>query len=61
MRIKCDKCNNKALSDETSVGCGFVPYCDKGHWGGFCEQDFDNSEEYCTFRDDCKDYENKTY
>jgi len=59
MKIKCDTCNNQRVSDETSVGCGYVPYCIKGHWDTLCEQDYyeDNNIEYCTFRDNCKDYE----
>jgi len=53
MRIKCDTCIHRVLSDETSVGCGFVPICNKGYWSGECE---DVEEGYCTYRDNCADY-----
>lgn len=56
MKIKCDTCNNRKMSDETSFGCGYVPFCIEGHWSGFCKEDYDDSEEYCTYRDKCRDY-----
>lgn len=61
MKIKCDNCIHNVLSDESSVGCGFVPYCNMEHWGGFCAEDYDESDEYCTFRDNCKDYKSKIF
>jgi len=56
IRIKCDTCACKVLSDETSVGLGFIPICNAGHWGGECEE-FDKG--YCPFRDNCIDYKMK--
>lgn len=56
MKIKCDTCACKVLSDETSVGLGFIPICNEGHWGGECE---DIGEGYCTYRDKCPNYKEK--
>ena len=54
MKSKCDNCSHNVLSDETSVGAGWVPFCNKGHWGGCAPQD--DKDGYCDIWDKCKDF-----
>lgn len=54
MKSKCDECVHNVLADETSVGAGFVPICNKYHWTGAGPEDEENG--YCDIWDNCKDY-----
>ncbi len=54
MKSKCDNCIHNVLSDETSVGAGWVPFCNRGHWGGCAPQDY--KDGYCDIWDKCKDF-----
>ena len=55
MKSKCDNCSHNVLSDETSVGAGWVPFCNRGHWGGCAPQDY--KDGYCAIWDKCKDFQ----
>lgn len=57
LKTKCEECQNSLLSDERDVGCGFVPFCRKGHWYGDCEEDHSDLIVIYHGWDDCKDFE----
>ena len=54
MKSKCDKCVHNVLSDETSVGAGWIPFCNKGYWSGCTPEDY---EEYYVGKDYNSEYD----